>query len=166
MNLSNSANSNDPTVCAQNLRRAVSRLARKLRPILRHEGIGAATLSIISQIYRAGRLTPSDLARREGVKIQSLTRLLNELELLDWIRREPDPRDRRRSWLSLTRSGQRASVAAASEHDVRLAKLIASLLDAEERELLMRACALLERLDKALGHATRRYQEPSQRVRV
>ncbi len=154
MSLSISANSHDPTTCAQNLRRAVSQLARKLRPNVRHEGFGAATLSVIGQIYRAGRLTPSELAHREGVKIQSLTRLLKELEFLDWIRREPDPRDRRRSWLSLTRSGRRTLVLAANEHDPRLAKLIAVLLDAEERELLMRACVLLERLDNALGHAT------------
>lgn len=151
---------NNPTACAQNLRSAVLQLARKLRPSLRPEGIGAATLSVIGQIHRAGRLTPSELAHREGVKIQSLTRLLNLLESLDWIRREPDARDRRRSWLSLTRSGQRTLVMEATEHDPRLAKLIATLLDAEERELLMRACSLLERLDSALGHATSDYQEP------
>ncbi len=155
VSLSISAKSNDPTACAQNLRRAVCQLARKLRPNLKYEGIGAATLSVIGQIYRAGNLTPSELAHREGVKIQSLTRLLKELELLGWIRREPDPRDRRRSWLSLTGSGRRTLVLAANEHDPRLAKLIAALLDAEERELLMRACLLLERLDKALGHATK-----------
>ncbi len=155
MSLSISANLSDPTACAQNLRHTVSQLARKLRPNLRHEGIGAATLSVIGQIDRAGRLTPSELAHREGVKIQSLTRLLNELELLDWIRRERDPRDRRRSWLSLTRSGRRTLAMEATEHDRRLAELIAALLDGEERELLMRACLLLERLDKALGHATK-----------
>ena len=157
---------NDPAVCAQNLRGAVSRLARKLRPSLRQEGIGAATLSGIDQIYRAGRLTSSELAHREGIKIQSLTRLLNELEILDWIRREPDARDRRRSWLSLTRSGQRTLAMAATEHDPRLADLIANLLDAEERDLLMRACSLLERLDKALGHAKSDCQEQPRRVWV
>jgi DNA-binding MarR family transcriptional regulator len=144
----------------------VYQLARKLRPTLRHEGIGAATLSVIGQIHRAGRLTPSELADREGVKIQSLTRLLNELESLDWIQRERDPRDRRRSWLSLTRTGHRTLVMAATEHDPRLAELIAALLDGEERELLMRACVLLERLDKALAHATSDFQEPSLRVRI
>jgi DNA-binding MarR family transcriptional regulator len=164
--LSNSENTSNPALCAHNLRRAVSQLARKLRPNLRHEGIGAATLSVIRQIYRAGRMTPSELAHREGVKIQSLTRVLKELELLDWIRREPDARDRRRSLLSLTRSGQRTLVLAATEHDPRLAKLIATLLDTEERELLMRACSLLERLDNALGHATSGYEEPPQRVRI
>jgi len=40
-------------------------------------------------------------------------------------------------------------------------ELIAALLDAEERELLIRACVLLERLDKALRYATNDYQEPS-----
>jgi DNA-binding MarR family transcriptional regulator len=165
VSLSVSENLNDPAACAQNLRRAVSQLARKLRPNLRHEGIGAATLSVIGQIHRAGRLTPSELAHREGVKIQSLTRLLNELESLDWVRREPDPRDRRRSWLSLTRSGHRTLVMAATEHDRRLAELIATFLDAEERKLIIRACLLLERLDKELGHATNDYQEPSPRAR-
>ena len=55
---------------------------------------------------------------------------------------------------------------AATEHDPRLAELIATLFNAEERALLTRACSLLERLDNALGHAKGDSREQPRRVWV
>ena len=71
--------------CAAHIRRTVSQLGRKLRPSLERDGITSAKLSVIGQIYRSGRLTPTELAMREGVRLQTLTRLLAELSAEGWI---------------------------------------------------------------------------------
>jgi DNA-binding MarR family transcriptional regulator len=55
---------------------------------LRRDGISVAKLSVIAHIKRVGSVTPSALAAHEGVKIQSLTRLLAELEADGWLMRE------------------------------------------------------------------------------
>jgi DNA-binding MarR family transcriptional regulator len=136
-------------LCAKTLRHTLAPLAKKLRPNLRSDGISVAKLSVIGQIHRAGALTPTELATLEGVKLQTLTRLLAELEIGGWLRRTRDAADGRRSLLSLTpRGGKRLSEAARDKHD-RLARLIELHLSVAERSQLLAACALLERLDVA-----------------
>jgi len=138
-------------LCAKTVRRTLAPLAKKLRPNLRSDGISVAKLSVIGQIHRAGELTPTELAALEGVKLQTLTRLLSELEIGGWLRRTRDASDGRRSLLSLTpRGSKRLFEAARDKHD-RLARLIELHLSVAERSQLLAACALLERLDVALS---------------
>ncbi len=140
-----------PMRCAANVRRAVSQLSRRLRPNLQRDGISMAKLGIIGQIYRAGRITPTEVAAREGVKVQTLTRTLAELEAENWVRREPDAADRRQALLTLTATGKRCLADATRETDAALAETIEVCLSLEERKILLRACALLERLDEAMS---------------
>jgi DNA-binding MarR family transcriptional regulator len=138
-------------LCAVTVRRTVTPLARKLRPNLRSDGISVAKLSVIGQIHRAEALTPTELAALEGVKLQTLTRLLSELESGGWLRRTRDAADGRRSLLSLTPMGSKRLVEAARDKHDRLARLIERHLSVAERSQLVAACALLERLDVALS---------------
>lgn len=142
--------------CARTLRRAVSRLARQLRPNLRRDGIGMAKLSVIAHIRRVGSVTPTEVAAHEGVKIQSLTRLLADLEADGWLSRVPDEADGRQSKLSLTRIGQQRLRDAAQEKDIRLAKVIEDTLSVEERCVLLKACVLMEGLSDVFGTAGER----------
>jgi DNA-binding MarR family transcriptional regulator len=139
--------------CATRIRRSVSQLCRKLRPSLQRDGVSMAKLSVIGQINRAGRLSPTELAAREGVRLQTLTRMLAELESEAWLQRTPDDEDRRQSWLSLTPVGKRRLADAAQASDAALARIIEASLSAEERRILFRACELLDALDEALGRA-------------
>jgi DNA-binding MarR family transcriptional regulator len=125
-------------------------LARKLRPSLRADGISVAKLSVIGQVHRAGNLTPTELAAREGVKLQTLTRLLAELEAGGWLRRTRDRADGRRSLLAMTPRGTKRLFEAARDTSDRLTRLIEVHLSVAERSLLLAGCALLERLDAAL----------------
>ncbi len=138
-------------LCAQSLRRGVSQLCRKLRPTLLHDGISMAKLSVIGQINRAGFITPTALAHREGVKIQTLTRLLAELESAGWVFRVPDESDGRQSLLSLTAQGRKRLWQAAHEKDTALAAVIDKTFSAKEQLLLLRACLMLDRIDEALS---------------
>lgn len=141
----------DATYCATQVRRAVSHLHRKLRPTLQQAGISMAKLSVVSQLLRAGRITPTELAAREGVKIQTLTRLLSELEVDGWLRRVPDESDGRQFLLSITPLGKKRLAEAGRSSDASLAKVIQATLRAADIDLLVRACILLERLDESLG---------------
>ena len=139
----------DAKQCATRLRRAVQLLARRLRPPLQ-DGISAAKLSVIGQIYRDGAMSPTELARRERVKLATLTRLLAELVADGWLVREIDSADGRRSLLRLTVSGRKRLIAAAQASDAPLAEAITNTINVEERDLLLKACALLERIGDTL----------------
>ena len=149
--------------CATRIRRSVSQLCRKLRPSFQRDGVSMAKLSVIGQINRVGRISPTELAAREGVKIQTLTRMLAELEVEGWLSRTPHEADGRQSWLSLTPMGRRRLVDAAKDSDAALARIIEANLTAEDRRLLLRACALLDDLDEALGRGV---DEPRRAVSV
>jgi DNA-binding MarR family transcriptional regulator len=124
-------------------------MARKLRPSLRGDGISVAKLSVIGQVHRAGALSPTELAAREGVKLQTLTRLLAELEAGGWLRRTRDQADGRRSLLTMTPRATKRLFEAARDTSDRLTQLIELHLSVPERSQLLASCALLERLDAA-----------------
>jgi DNA-binding MarR family transcriptional regulator len=56
-------------------------------------------------IYREGKATASELGKFLNLQKGSLTTLVDSLEELQWIRKEPDGRDRRKIWLYLTETG-------------------------------------------------------------
>ena len=143
----------DAAHCATQVRRTVSHLHRKFRPSLQQAGISMAKLSVVGQIFRAGQITPTELAAREGVKIQTLTRLLSELEADGWLRRVPHESDGRQFLLSITPLGKKRLAEVGRSTDATLAKVIQATLQAADVDLLQRACVLLERLDQSLGGA-------------
>jgi len=145
--------SSDAAQCAVRLRGAVTLLSRRLRPAVQDAGLSVAKLSVIGRLYRAGPLSPTELAQHEGVMPQSLTRLLAELEVEGWLARESDPADGRRSLLRLTRPGARRLVAAVQAGEASLAEVIDARLDPRQRALLMEACALLDDIADALAPA-------------
>lgn len=143
----------DPTaaLCAARIRRTVSQLCRKLRPSFQRDGVSMGKLSVIGQLNRAGPISPTELAVREGVKIQTLTRMLAELESEGWLIRTPHESDGRQSLLSLTPQGKKRLADAAKANDASLARIMEATLSADDRRLLLRACELLDGLDEALG---------------
>jgi len=96
-------------------------------------------------------MTPTELAAREKVKLQSLTRLLAELEAQGLLAREPHASDARQSVLSLTRVGLAQLKAVARSRESSLATAMAQHLSAEEIATLQAACALMDRVAAALG---------------
>jgi DNA-binding MarR family transcriptional regulator len=140
-----------PVQGALRLRASVSHLSRQLRAALPGNSISVAKLSVLGHLHRLGPLTPSDLARRERVKLQSLTRLLGELEADEWLLRRAHPRDARQTILSLTRSGVKALSADVHRREASLVAAIASTLSAVEQAQLLNACELIERVADAVA---------------
>ena len=83
----------DPAQCASRLRSAVSLLARQLRSgSAAADSPSVAKLSVLGQLHQHGPCTPTTLAGLARVKLQSLTRLLAELEDGGWALPIFDPR--------------------------------------------------------------------------
>jgi DNA-binding MarR family transcriptional regulator len=133
-------------MCASQVRKTASRLHRKLRPNLQRDGISMGKLSVIAQVGRAPGITPTELAAHEGVKIQTLTRLLAELETDGWLKREAHSRDGRQSILSLTARGKKRLSDAVGVNETAFAHVIAAHVNVEDRAVLLRACAILDNL--------------------
>jgi len=138
---------------AVRLRVSLSALMRQLRQTAPVDGIGTARLSALGTLYRRGPMTPTDLAAHERVKLQTLTRLLAELEADGWIVREPDPDDGRRSVLSLTRLGVRQLTSDVQRREASLAAAIDGALTPAQQAQLLKACEALDALTAALGGA-------------
>ncbi|HEY5856601.1 MAG TPA: MarR family transcriptional regulator [Aldersonia sp.] len=64
--------------------------------IARSIGINVVDLQTVGVILRVGPTTPSELARRTELPSSTVTRVLDRLEARGYIRRVPDPDDRRR----------------------------------------------------------------------
>jgi DNA-binding MarR family transcriptional regulator len=116
---------------------------------IRAERIGALSLgqsAVLGQIYRHGPMTPSELADRLRTKPQSLTRTFAALEEQALLRRMPDPGDGRQSLLSITPAGRHALREELRPRDAWIAAMIERELTPAERDLLVIASGLLERL--------------------
>ena len=146
-----SALDTDARHSAVRLRATVSHFSRRLRSALPADGISVAKLGVLGLLHRLGPLSPSALARHERVKLQSLTRLLAELEAEGWVRRAPHAADGRQSLLSLTRAGVKVLTADVQRREASLVDAIGATLSAAERAQLLGACALIDRIADALA---------------
>jgi DNA-binding MarR family transcriptional regulator len=130
---------------AADLRATLGRLIRRLRAagILPLGQAGA-----LGRLEREGPRTTSALAAAERVRPQSMAQTVKELERLGYVTRRPDPDDGRQFLLELTDTGRAAILAERASRESWLAEAIASELDPEEQETLIRAVALLGRISQ------------------
>jgi len=119
---------------------------------MRAERGGVLTLTqtaVLGQLYRHGGMTPGEIAERLRAKPQTLTRVLAALHDQAFITRTADPADGRQSLVGLTAAGRGALRDEMHPRDVVAAALIARELTTAERDLLMIAADLLDRLATA-----------------
>ncbi len=80
--------------------------------------------------------TPAELADMAGVTRATMTGLIDTLERDGFVKREPDPRDRRMMSVNLTPKGLAFIEKFLPEHFRRTAALMAKLTEAERRTLV------------------------------
>ena len=136
---------------AVRLRASLSALMRQLRHAMPADAIGTARLGVLGALYRRGPMTPTALAAHERVRLQTLTRLLAELEADGWLVREPHPADRRQTMLSLSKLGVRQLSADVHRREASLAAAIASALTPAQQAGLLKACISIDALADALA---------------
>jgi len=126
--------------------RAVGALGRRLRAQRPPNSLSATKLVLLGQLYRRGSATQADLAERERIQPQSLTRVLAELVREGLISRRPDPQDGRKQLLDITPRGRAELTGDVQTRDAWLAKAMEAELSEPEREILRAAAKLMERL--------------------
>jgi len=129
---------------AARLRLAVNRMARRLRQEAPSE-LGPASIAALATIERSGPLTPSELARIEGIRRPTATRVLARLTEADLVRRTADPTDGRCAIVQIAPEGRRALRRLRKRKTAYLARTLRELPD-DDVATLARAAGILERV--------------------
>ena len=129
---------------AGHLRLTIVRTARRLRQEAGTE-LSPSLTAALSTIERHGPMTPSELAARERIQRPTATRVLARLEDDGLVERTPDPHDRRSSLLAATPAARALLAELRTRKTAFLAERL-ERLDADDREALDRAAAILERM--------------------
>jgi DNA-binding MarR family transcriptional regulator len=132
-------------VTATALRRGAMRLSRRLRSERAPSALSSTKLSVLGTLHRQGELPARALSDADRIQPQSLTRTLSALHADGLIARRPDPKDRRRSLISLTAAGREALARDMEQRDRWLEARLATLSPAE-RGILALAAELMERI--------------------
>jgi DNA-binding MarR family transcriptional regulator len=133
----------DPALVASDLRVVLGGLVRRLRA---EHGFPLSQGAVLGRLDREGSQSVSDLAVAERVRPQSMAQTVSDLESEGLVVRSPDPGDRRRALVELTREGTEALRADRRRREGWLARAIAEDLSPEEQALLGEAVELLRRL--------------------
>jgi DNA-binding MarR family transcriptional regulator len=135
---------------AADLRRAVQRLARRLRDERPRGPLTDVQRGLLAQIADHGPQNAASLARRAHTTPQALTRPLSTLVEAGVLERTPDPRDGRQYVLTISPFGWTLLREDAAPRDAWLAAGLAELTEAEQG-LLALAARLLEGLAERPG---------------
>ena len=126
--------------------RAVLRLAREMRQAAQDGELTGSALILLGSLHRGGAMSAVELARREGLQPQSLSRLLARLDKLGLIARSVDPEDARRHVIAITQTGTNMLMRQMVKRRDWLADRMAERLSAGERTTLVEAAELMLRL--------------------
>ncbi|GAA0442117.1 MarR family transcriptional regulator [Actinoplanes capillaceus] len=133
---------------AERLRQSIGRFVRTTRagadtlPPTRAEALGV--------LLREGPQTIAQLAARRGVKHQSMSRTVGELEALGMVGRAASPDDGRAVVITLTEAGTAALESDRVARRRLMADAITTRLSPAEREMLNVVPLLLDRLSAAI----------------
>ncbi|GAB2727166.1 MarR family winged helix-turn-helix transcriptional regulator [Nocardia thraciensis] len=136
---------------AESVRWAVSRLSSRLRAEQPGAGRPLTRLaaSVLANLAHSGPLTASKLAAIEGLQVQSLTRILNELDELGRIRRSRSDIDARQQDIAITEAGREALREHVRDGNTWLAAALRHTLTDAERNVLGIAAGLLRQVAEA-----------------
>jgi DNA-binding MarR family transcriptional regulator len=132
------------------LRVAIGLLVRKLRQAHLPGELTIAETSALSRLDRGGPATSSDMAKQDRISPQSMGATLAVLEQRGLIERRRDPADGRRVVLSITAAGRQLANDRRGARSELLAAALRDGFTAAERDLLLAAAPLLERLAERL----------------
>jgi DNA-binding MarR family transcriptional regulator len=128
------------------VRVVISRLRRRLLAVTDADDISPAQASVLMRVGRGDASTASALATAEHVRPQSMAVTLSTLAQLGLISRTPDPSDGRRQIVELTDAGRERVESARAAREEWLATSFQKQFTEDERQTIIAAMALLERL--------------------
>ena len=128
------------------VRGVVGRLRRRLREVAADDGLSPSQVAVFSRLAKEGDSSASVLAVAEGVRPQSMAAILGALDAAGLIERRPDPQDGRRQLITLSAAGRQRAVGDREARAEWLARRLHEDFTEPERQTLIAAAALLERL--------------------
>jgi DNA-binding MarR family transcriptional regulator len=126
------------------LRLAIVRLGRRQRQEA-GTGLTPSLQSALAVIDHIGSMTLGELAAVEQVSAPTTTRLVDKLQEMGLVTREPDPDDRRVTRVSITDTGHKQLEESRERRDAWLRSRV-DALDPADAEALLAAIVPLERL--------------------
>jgi DNA-binding MarR family transcriptional regulator len=129
---------------AARLRLAVNRMARRLRQEANTQ-LGPASIAALATIERSGPLTPSELARIEGIQRPTAARILGRLTEDGLVTRTSDPADGRSAIVQISSDGRKVLTRLRKRKTAYLAKKMRALPD-DDVATLARAAEILEQV--------------------
>jgi DNA-binding MarR family transcriptional regulator len=135
---------------SSSLRESVSGLHKRLRK--QSQAVKSYSMTeteTIGHLFRNSELLPTELAALTRVKTQSMSQILKKLEEEGIIKRTPSKEDKRKVFISLTGSGKKMVEKTKYERDEWLREAIEKALTEKERELLINALPILNKLIQA-----------------
>jgi DNA-binding MarR family transcriptional regulator len=124
------------------LSRANARAQALLGAAFAAEGFRGYQYRLLAALDQYGRGSQADLGRHTGIDRSDVVAALNELAEGGFVRRDPDPVDRRRNVVSITRKGRRALDRLDTMRD-QVQEAVLAPLDPDERAVFLRLLARL-----------------------
>ena len=131
---------------AREVRVVVSRLRRRLREVAGFGDLTPTQTAVLSRLEKNGPASMSDLAAAERMRPQSMAATLAAIQEHGLIERTPDPEDGRRQLVSLTEAGRDAIAGSRRARDEWLARAFADDFTEEQRQTVLEALVLLDKL--------------------
>jgi DNA-binding MarR family transcriptional regulator len=128
------------------LRLLVGRLNRTLREKAGVNQLSATHTSVLIRLERDGSSSVTELARAEGMRPQSMSAVITEMEIARLVCGATDPTDGRRTIISLTDDGWDSIKLSRAERQDWLAHMVNAKFSSTEIGQLVTAMTLLERL--------------------
>ena len=128
----------------------LGRIVRRLRQGHEAGEPSLSELSVLSRLERHGSLPAGVLAEQERISPQAMTTILAVLESRGLATRDADARDGRRVSMSATAAGKKLLAGRRSLNAQRMARALEEALTPTERQELLAAIPLLERLANRL----------------
>lgn len=133
---------------SRDLRVLFGRLHRRFKELADRRDLTPSQSSVLTRLGREGPASASDLAGAERVRPQAVAATLAVLAHRGLVDRRPDPHDGRRQVVSLSPAGRALFEDARHAGDEWLARAMQDHYSEGERQLLVNAIALLERLNQ------------------
>jgi DNA-binding MarR family transcriptional regulator len=132
---------------ASDLRLVMTRLIKKLR-VKSETGamLSLTERSTLALLDQHKTLLPSELAAMEKITTQSMSQILNKLLNYGYIARKISATDKRKSIISITKTGQNILYKVRNERDEWLNKALEEICTAKEKDMLRNAIGPLTKL--------------------
>lgn len=131
---------------SRELRVVFGRLYRRFKELADNQELTPSQASVLNRLGKEGDASASDLAVAERVRPQAVAQTLTVLAERGLIERRPDPDDGRRQVVSLSQTGRTMFDDARRAGDEWLTRAMQDHYTEAERQTLLKAIALLERV--------------------